>query len=104
MPAVEKQEAREARTERKRRTANGTLFVCNCSPEASEVYLVGQFNNWDPKADRMSKAKGTFQRRKQLEPGVYEYKFLVDGEWHTDPAAETQVPNEFGTLNSVIRV
>ena len=40
MPALEKQ---EPRTERKARTTNGTLFVCNCKPDAREVFLVGQF-------------------------------------------------------------
>jgi 1,4-alpha-glucan branching enzyme len=83
---------------------NGTLFVCDCDPDAKEVYLVGEFNNWDPTADRMAKWKGVFRRRLNLEPGVYQYKFLVDGRWHTDSSADEHVPNEFGTQNSVIRV
>lgn len=98
MPAGSKQAVRKSQP------TDGTLFVCSFKPGAREVYLVGEFNNWDPSADRMSKAKGKFQRKKQLAPGVYQYKFLVDGEWHTDPSAEAQVPNEFGTMNSVIRI
>jgi len=37
-------------------------------------------------------------------PGRYEYKFLVDGEWHRDPVNQEVCDNDFGTLNSVIFV
>lgn len=37
-------------------------------------------------------------------PGEYHYKFVIDGEWHPDASAATQIPNDFGTTNSVIRV
>ncbi|MEJ2719852.1 MAG: isoamylase early set domain-containing protein [bacterium] len=86
------------------RVGNGTVFVCELKPTAKEVYLVGEFNNWNPQSDRMVKKKGAFQKTLRLAPGEYQYKFLVDGEWHCDPAAPKQVPNEFGTTNSVIRV
>lgn len=82
----------------------GTVFVCDLRPDAREVYLVGEFNNWNPKADRMTKTKNGFRRTLQLAPGEYQYKFLVDGQWHNDPSAPKQVPNTFGTTNSVIRV
>jgi len=83
---------------------HGTVFVCDLKPDAKEVYVVGDFNNWDPRSDRLLKKKGTFQKTVRLAPGEYEYKFLVDGEWHCDPSAPRQVKNEFGTLNSVVRV
>jgi len=84
--------------------ASLTAFACDVKPDAKRVYLVGDFNNWDPEADRMVKRKGAFYKLLHLTPGEYQYKFLVDGEWHADPSAETQVLNDFGTLNSVIRV
>lgn len=83
--------------------SDSTVFVCNLNPEAKEVYLVGEFNNWDTRADRMIKRKGEFRKTLRLAPGDYQYKFIVDGQWHSDPAA-AQVPNEFGTMNSIIRV
>jgi 1,4-alpha-glucan branching enzyme len=83
---------------------NGTVFLCDLKPTAREVYLVGDFNNWNPRADRMTKTKVGFRRTIQLTPGEYQYKFLVDGHWHHDPAADRQVPNEFGTMNSVVHV
>jgi 1,4-alpha-glucan branching enzyme len=82
----------------------GTLFVCNLHPEAKEVYVAGEFNNWDPKADRMVKRMGVFRKMLQLQPGEYQYRFVVDGTWHSDPTAPKQVPNEFGTTNSVVQV
>ena len=85
-------------------TRNGVLFVCNFKPDAKEVYLVGEFNNWNPQSDKLVKRKGEFQKTMRLAPGDYQYKFLVDGEWHCDPKAKRQVPNAFGTLNSVVHV
>lgn len=84
--------------------ATSVTFSCKIKPDAGEVYLVGDFNNWDLGADRMTKRQGSFRKTKKLKPGEYCYKFLVDGEWHTDPSAEKQVPNEYGTMNSVIQI
>ena len=39
-----------------------------------------------------------------LPPGAYEYKFVVDGEWLTDPGNPEVRPNAFGTYNSVLLV
>jgi 1,4-alpha-glucan branching enzyme len=89
---------------KKEASQNATTFSCGVKPSAKEVYLVGDFNNWSRHADRMVKRQGRFHKTKRLAPGEYQYKFLVDGEWHTDPSAPNQIPNEFGTLNSVIRV
>lgn len=81
-----------------------TKFLCDINPDAKEVFLVGDFNNWSPRADRMVKRQGAFRKSKRLAPGEYQYKFLIDGEWHADPSAAIQVLNEFGTNNSVIEV
>ena len=35
--------------------------------------------------------------------GRYEYRYIVDGEWYTDPSTP-RVPNEYGSENSVIEV
>ena len=39
-----------------------------------------------------------------LEPGTYEYKLVVNGEWRIDENNPNFVPNVLGTLNSVIVV
>ncbi len=87
----------------KSKAAVSTLFVCDVNPDAKSVYLVGDFNNWDREATRMVKRHGMFQKKLKLKPGIYQYKFLVDGEWYTDPNAN-QVDNAFGTQNSVLEV
>jgi hypothetical protein len=39
-----------------------------------------------------------------LEPGVYEYWFIVDGIWHDDAGSDEQWTNEFGSFNCVVWV
>jgi 1,4-alpha-glucan branching enzyme len=84
--------------------AKGVAFTYELDSDAKEVYLAGDFNNWDERTHRMTRRGRRFHKSVHLEPGEYQYKFVVDGEWRTDPAAPSQVPNPFGTLNSVIRV
>ncbi len=75
------------------------------APDAQEVFLVGEFNNWDPAAAKMRRFKdGTCKKSVQLKPGRYEYRFLVDGQWWTDPNNGERVSNPYGEENSVITV
>jgi len=74
------------------------------APGASRVMLVGDFTDWEPK--RMTRSRSdaaAFVATVALEPGRYEYKYLVDDEWREDPHAEC-VTNAFGTANSVVKV
>ncbi|MCX7590391.1 MAG: glycogen-binding domain-containing protein [Kiritimatiellae bacterium] len=74
--------------------------------KGSEVYLAGTFNNWDPKAKRLKDKDGSglFTGTLLLPPGRYEYKFVIDGTWCVDPECPEWVPNDMGTLNSVLHV
>ena len=75
------------------------------APEAKEVFLAGTFNDWDEGVRPLKKdAKGIWRTRISLEPGVYEYRFFVDGEWVDDPECEECRENEYGTCNCVVRV
>jgi len=75
------------------------------APEASEVYLVGDFNDWSTTLHRPRKYKdGTWRKKLPLKPGRYEYLFLVDGEWWTDPENPQRTTNPFGSENSVITI
>lgn len=72
------------------------------APEAKEVCLVGDFNNWNTSTHPMKKGKtGLWKTILPLEPGKYEYRFLSDGNWENDPACSSCVPNEFGSSNCV---
>ncbi len=70
------------------------------TPEVSEkiakANLVGDFNNWDVDAFKMTKKKdGTFSRIVDLEVGKkYQFRYLIDGEhWINDEKADDYVPN-----------
>ena len=71
-----------------------------------EVFVAGCFCNWDPKKHRLTdhEGKGVYTARILLAPGEYQYKFVVNGEWRLDSANPNFVPNEFGTLNSLLKV
>lgn len=73
------------------------------APSAQKVSLAGSFNNWDTNICLMKKdKKGIWTTTLSLEPGRYEYKFVVDGNWYNDPEAKETVLNEWGSENSVI--
>jgi len=78
-----------------------TLFA----PDASAVYLSGDFNNWSTTEFKARRFKdGTWKKMVKLKPGQYEYLFFVDGQWWTDPENPNSVANPFGTENSVVIV
>ncbi len=81
-----------------------TTFVFDARPDAKRVYLAGDFNDWNPTAGRMTKRQGIFRKRVKLSRGQYQYKFVVDGQWHADPAARAEAPDGFGSSNSVIDI
>lgn len=71
---------------------------------AREVSLAGDFNDWDASKHPMRQdSSGLWKKTVLLEPGRYEYKFVVDGQWQNDPHVES-VYNRFGTLNNLIVV
>ena len=74
-------------------------------PDARGVSLCGEFNGWSPTATPMKRqGDGLWKATLALAPGRYQYKFIVDGEWIADPAAQINVPNQHGSLNSVVEV
>jgi 1,4-alpha-glucan branching enzyme len=89
-----------------REDPNGDVtFVCNLVPAPRCVYLVGDFNQWNPTTVRMVPGKdGRFRAKLRLPPGEYQYKFVADGVWLNDPDAERQVVNSYKALSSVVTV
>ena len=72
----------------------------------SQVYIAGSFNNWDAKSKPMKDAKGTgdYTTMLYLLKGQYEYKYVINGEWHVDPECPKWVQNDCGTLNSLVTI
>lgn len=75
------------------------------APEASEVFLVGDFCNWQGGDCPMRRLKdGSWKKSLKLDPGRYEYRFVVDGHWWTDPENPDRQENPYGQHNSVLVV
>jgi len=90
----------------KKKTIPSTEFSLY-APGVNEVYLAGDFNDWEPDAKdyRMRKYKGDIWKKMvKLKPGRYEYQFVVDGHWWCDPENDKRVTNPYCTENSVKEV
>ena len=74
--------------------------------EAKEVHLVGDFNDWAVSNHSLlwQKEEGVWQKRIFLGPGHYRYKFVIDGEWMTDPLNDHLEPNPYGGVDSVLEI
>lgn len=73
----------------------------------STVYLAGSFNDWSAEDKKLvdKQDDGVFTTTVTLVPGIYEYKFVINGIWTLDPDPDRDwTQNGLGTLNSVLRV
>jgi len=75
------------------------------APAASSVILVGDFTHWQKNPINLRKhPDGVWRATVPLAPGEHRYRFLVDGEWRDGPDCKLQIPNPFGSQDSVVRV
>jgi hypothetical protein len=75
-------------------------------PGARTVQAAGDFNGWNPSRTPLEPtSNGAWTVTIPLEPGRYEYQFVVDGEqWIADPFAIEQNDDGFGARNAVLDV
>jgi 1,4-alpha-glucan branching enzyme len=72
---------------------------------ATEVCVAGTFNGWYTFQDPLKKSKeGKRRLVKYLEPGTYEYRFIVDGIWSDDPSCASRRSNPYGGENCILDV
>lgn len=71
-----------------------------------KVFLAGSFNEWNGTAKELKEKNGDgcYSGTLLLEPGEYEYKFVIDGKWQIDSENPNFNQNKLGTLNSVVKV
>lgn len=81
-----------------------TTFTLRGYPEASLVVLTGTFNNWNQSQLLCAREGDAWACRLDLDPGVYQYKFIVDGDWLLDPSNPDTAEDEAGNVNNVIEV
>ena len=75
-------------------------------PKAKEVHLVGDFNDW--KTDESTRMnvnnEGLWSKRVELPKGYYRYRFMVDGQCLEDPYNLLKEKNQFGGMDSLIKI
>lgn len=79
-------------------------FYCE-APDASQVFLMGDFNDWDPASHPMKRQPdGAWRIEVPLRHGHHHYQFLVDGKPTLDPRAYGTARNLFGEKVSLLAV
>ena len=86
-----------------RKVAHRIDFADN-KAQYKEVYIAGSFNNWNAKATPLTRNGKNWQAELFVEPGVYQYKVILDGNWVLDPYNPDSADNNIGGFNSVMRV
>ena len=75
--------------------------------KAHTVAIAGDFNGWNPQANLLEdlEGDGSWTGTLKLEPGRYEYMFVMDGEkWFPDPNALRYVKDGFGNKNAILEI
>ena len=75
--------------------------------KAHTVAIAGDFNGWNPRENLLEdpEGDGIWTGTLKLEPGRYEYMFVLDGEkWFPDPNALRYVKDGFGNKNAILEI
>ena len=75
--------------------------------KAHTVAIAGDFNGWSPQTNILedTEGDGIWTGTLKLEPGRYEYMFVLDGEkWFPDPNALRYVKDGFGNKNAILEI
>jgi len=75
--------------------------------KAHTVAIAGDFNGWNPQTNILEdpEGDGIWTGTLKLEPGRYEYMFVLDGEkWFPDPNALRYVKDGFGNKNAILEI
>ena len=82
-------------------TPEGVVFTIE-APSAARVQLAGDFNDWTPDGSEMEAVGPLWKKLLKLAPGRYRYRYVIDGEWHSDPYNAAVEPSPFGGDDSVL--
>ncbi len=66
------------------------------------VGITGDFTDWE--ILDLIDLGGIYILKLDVEPGLYRYKLIVDGNWIADPGNPRQEPDPFGGQNSILEV
>lgn len=76
-------------------------FYLDGFSNAKKVILAGSFNNWSENSYEMQKAGNGWIYTTRLTYGKHHYKFIVDGDWKTDPSNPVKEFDGHDNINSV---
>ncbi len=97
-------------------TNTGSCDILVKSPEKKKVDLIlqdrnytsvqikGEMNSWNPANTIVEKEEGKWVTSLQLNPGKYQYKYIVDDQEINDPTNVDSVSNGIGGFNSVLTI
>lgn len=72
---------------------------------AKEVRITGDFTRWVEEGIPLKhEGEGTWRTVLPLDPGRYEYRILVDGQWTDHEEATERLTNPYGSQNCVLKV
>jgi 1,4-alpha-glucan branching enzyme len=87
-----------------KRTIKPVPFLC-LAPDAREVFITGDFNDWHPTANPMQQMPdGAWRSEISLGHGHHHYLFIVDGKRVLDPRAQGVARNEQNEKVSLLAV
>ena len=86
-------------------TMDGRVEFRFYRPGAADVQIVGTFNNWNPKTLSMRPlgTEGWWTATTTIDPGEHFFRYIADGHWYTDFAANGVERNKHG-WNSILIV
>jgi RHS repeat-associated protein len=71
----------------------GNVTFTYTNSTATSVWLAGDFNGWQAANSQMTNNNGTWSITIPLQLGAsYQYKFIVDGQWVSDPNNPNTIP------------
>jgi hypothetical protein len=86
------------------RVPGGLMFKLE-APGAKRVAVMGNFNSWrQPIELHDDDEDGIWTVIARLDPGTYQYKFMVDDTWQPDPGNPVEVDDAHGGRNSIVVV
>lgn len=84
--------------------ANKSKIILRYPLSANEVKVKGEFNAWNANATILRKSENEFSTELLLNPGNYQYLFVVDGKEVLDPFNKDSIDNGMGGWNSIIKI
>lgn len=89
---------------RRARKINHTIEFPANGATYSSVAIAGNFNGWNPKNTPFEHVGDVWQTTLSMNPGNYQYQYVLDEVWQLDPNNPDSIDNNIGGFNSVLKI